>query len=156
MSKVALTINSAYLAGPMRGIQEYNFPAFREATAWLRDHGWTVFSPAERDEQDPDIDHEENVAGWTGGRGLDYFMAHDLKAVCEMEAVICLPGWERSQGARLETMVAVEIDHPVFEIVRSGWNFKRQLLSVSNARVAAEFIAGTKAYRELPTLEVVR
>jgi hypothetical protein len=50
----------------MRGIPEYNFPAFREATAWLRANGWAIFSPAERDENDPDIDHEENVAAASG------------------------------------------------------------------------------------------
>ncbi len=117
MTMVQTTLRSAYLAGPMRGIEDYNFPAFRQATALLRQTGWEIFSPAERDEQDPDIDHEANVAGWTGERGLDYFMAHDLKAVCEMDCVICLPGWEQSQGARLETVTAVEIGHPVFELV---------------------------------------
>lgn len=116
MTQVATTLRSAYLAGPMRGIEEYNFPEFRKQTAWLRGLGWHVFSPAERDEQDPDIDHTENIAGWSGGRKLDYFMAHDLKAVCEMDCVILLPGWEESQGARLEAVVAVEIGHPVFVI----------------------------------------
>lgn len=156
MTPVNLTIRSAYLAGPMRGYPLYNFPAFHKAARWLRSEGWTVFSPAERDEQDPEIDHETNIAGWQADRGLDYFMAYDLKAVCEHDAVICLPGWEKSQGARLETMVAVEIDHPVFEIVRAGLTMGRTLQSVSNARVAAEFIAGTKAYRELPTLEATQ
>ena len=116
MTMVRTSLISAYLAGPMRGIPEYNFPQFRRATDLLRNTGWKIFSPAERDEQDPDIDHEKNVAGWTGERGLDYFMAHDLKAVCEHDAVFCLPGWEQSQGARLETVTAVEIGHPVFQI----------------------------------------
>lgn len=120
MTDVKTTLRSAYLAGPMRGIEDYNFPEFRKQTAWLRGLGWTVFSPAERDEQDPDIDHEVDVAGWQGSRGLDYFMAYDLKAVCEMDAVICLPGWENSQGARLETVTAVEVGHPVFVISRSA------------------------------------
>jgi hypothetical protein len=139
----------------MRGIPEYNFPAFRAATTWLRQRGWQVFSPAERDENDPDIDHTENVAGWNGSRGLDYFMAHDLKAVCQMDAVVCLPGWEKSQGARLETMVAVEIAHPVFEIVRPWPGYfprERRLVSVDNSRIASEFIAGTRAFDGLPTL----
>jgi hypothetical protein len=139
MTDVATTLRSAYLAGPMRGIEDYNFPEFRKQTAWLRGLGWTVFSPAERDENDPDIDHEVDVAGWQGSRGLDYFMAHDLKAVCEMDAVICLPGWENSQGARLETVTAVEVGHPVFEIASDLKGYGRYLKSVSGAYVQAVF-----------------
>lgn len=150
MTLVATTLRSCYLAGPMRGYDEYNFPAFRREAAWLRANGWKVFSPAERDEQDPEIDHTENIAGWTGGRGLDYFMAFDLKAVCEMDAVVLMKGWEQSQGARLEAMVAVEVDHPVFEIARVGLAQRKQLLSVDNSRIAAEFIAGSKGYDALP------
>ena len=160
MTDIALTLYSAYLAGPMRGIEEYNFPAFHKEADWLRSKGWKIFSPAERDEADPTIDPKRNIAGWHGSRGLDYFMSFDLKAVCEHEAVILMKGWETSQGARLEAMVAVEIDHPVFEIVRGPRALRsrstrawKRLVSVSNARVAAEFIAGTKAYRELPVLQ---
>jgi hypothetical protein len=141
MTDVKTTLRSAYLAGPMRGIEEYNFPEFRKQTAWLRGLGWEIFSPAERDEQDPEIDHTEDIAGWTGSRGLDYFMAHDLKAVCEMDAVICLPGWEASQGARLETVTAVEVGHPVFEIARDLKGYGRYLKSVSNDYVQAVFAA---------------
>ena len=43
-------------------------------------------------------------------------MSFDLKAVCEHEAVICLPGGEDSQGARLEAVTATQVGHPVFEI----------------------------------------
>jgi hypothetical protein len=130
MTDVATTLRTAYLAGPMRGIEDYNFPEFRKQAAWLRGSGWTIFSPAERDEEDPDIDHTEDVAGWSGTRGLDYFMQYDLAAVCRMHAVICLPGWEDSQGARLETMVATEVRHPVFEIVKDARS-RRVLMAVS-------------------------
>lgn len=141
MTAVATTLRSAYLAGPMRGIEEYNFPAFREATQWLRDQGWDVFSPAERDENDPNIDHTENVAGWEGSRGLDYFMAYDLKAVCETDCVICLPGWEESQGARLETVTAVEIEHPVFVIEYDDPHGTRVLRSVDPEYIQKVFAA---------------
>jgi len=149
MTGVALTINSCYLAGPMRGHEAFNFPAFHKEAAWLRANGWKVFSPAERDEADEALNGD-----WAVGvqRGLDYFMQFDLAAVCQTEAVVLMKGWETSQGARLEAMVAVEVDHPVFEIARVGLAQRKQLLSVDNARIAAEFIAGSKGYDQLPTL----
>ena len=153
MTKVATTLRSCYLAGPMRGHAELNFPAFHKATAWLRKENWTVFSPAERDESDPVLNGDWAI---TGTRGLDYYMQYDLAAVAQTDCVICLPGWETSQGARLETMVAVELGHPVFEIVqkKAGPFLLGQpnIESVDNARVAAEFIAGTRAYDGLPTV----
>jgi hypothetical protein len=111
MTDVKLNISTAYLAGPMRGIPEYNFPAFLRAAALLREQGWTIHSPAERDIEegfDPKTDE---------AKSLDYYMQHDLAAVCSHDAVILLGGWEDSQGARLEAMVADEVGHPVFELV---------------------------------------
>ena len=37
-----------YVAGPMRGYPEFNFPSFHAAAAQLRAAGHTVFNPAER------------------------------------------------------------------------------------------------------------
>ena len=147
MTMVATTLRSAYLAGPMRGHPGLNFEEFHRKTAWLRKENWRVFSPAERDEADPVLNGDFSVGQ---ERGLDYYMQYDLATVAQTDCVICLEGWETSQGARLETMVAVELGHPVFEIVRSGLARQLTLKSVDNARVAAEFIAGTRAYDSLP------
>ena len=150
MTLVQTTLRSAYLAGPMRGHPQLNFPAFHDAAAWLRAQNWKVFSPAERDEADESLNGDWKI---NEKRGLDYFMQYDLAAVCQTDCVICLPDWEMSQGARLETMVAVEVGHPVFEIVRVGFSRRRTLRHVANSRVAGEFIAGTRAYDQLPTLK---
>lgn len=92
----------------MRGIPEYNFPAFHRAAGILRSHGHTVWSPAERDEaahRDPNK---------VGELPLKVYMADDLKAVCESEALVLLPGWETSVGANLEVGVARTVDIPVY------------------------------------------
>lgn len=149
MTLVATTLRTAYLAGPMRGHPNLNFPRFHSEAAWLRAKGWRVFSPAERDEADEALNGDFSVGQ---ERGLDYYMQFDLAAVAQADCVICLPEWETSQGARLETMVCVELAHPVFEIKRVGLSQRKTLVSVDNARVAAEFIAGTRAYDNLPTL----
>jgi len=109
---------SCYLAGPKRGSV-----TFRATARWLRDLGWQVFTPA-----------------GNGSQGFDCAMAHDLKAVCEMDCVIYLPGWEGSQGARLEGLVAIEIGHPVFELV-SGSGFGPTLAYVKPERILAEYMA---------------
>lgn len=135
------TLRSAYLAGPMRGIEDFNFPAFKEASRWLKYQGWTVYSPADRDEADHRLPSNSELRqqghDWSGTHGLDYFMQFDLPAVCRCDAVVCLPDWEKSQGARLETMVAVEIGHPVFEITFKGGCW--QLTSVSPDYIAVTF-----------------
>lgn len=97
-----------YLAGPMRGLPNFNFPAFHAAAADLRDRGYEVWSPAEHDQ----------AAGFvpTTGEGLkelrDYMLA-DLPEVLRSDLIVVLPGWEQSAGARLEVHVAHTCGIPV-------------------------------------------
>lgn len=145
MNPVTLNIRSAYLAGPMRGIQEYNFPAFRAAARWLRGMGWGIYSPAERDEDDAVAleNHERHreIDQWGTALPLDYYMEFDLAAVCRTDAVILLPDWEKSQGARLEARVATELGHPVFSLITED-NDAYALLSVEPTEVNTVFVVG--------------
>lgn len=95
----------AYIAGPMTGYPMLNHPAFREATKVLRDFGFEVVSPEEMDTEwgiDPSSDDPY--------RGLSVspaeIMRQDLVAMLNCDYIILLPGWEGSQGARLERIVA--------------------------------------------------
>lgn len=110
-----------YIAGPMRGIKDFNFPAFHEAAAYLRGLGATVFNTCEIEES-------------KCGKGFNKSETGDLKDIkhpawdfrvafawdCEYialqaDAVVCLPGWEKSKGAQAEVAIARALGLPVLE-----------------------------------------
>lgn len=103
-----------YLAGPMSGIPQFNFPAFDEAATALRAQGLSVISPAELDE--PAV-REEALASLdgipkgrtqAGGQTWGDFLARDVKIIAdEVDGIILMRGWERSKGARLEAFVGL-------------------------------------------------
>ena len=85
-----------YLAGPMRGIPDANFPAFFAAANMLRDAGHEVFSPMEVPE-----------------KGLAYrqYLMIDLNWIGnQAQAIALLPGWEKSFGANVEWSLARALD----------------------------------------------
>lgn len=84
-----------YIAGPMTGITELNFPAFHSEAARLRALGHDVVNPAEIN-ADPS-------AGW-----LDCMRA-DIAQLVYCDAVHMLPGWERSKGANVEHYLATAL-----------------------------------------------
>ena len=106
-----------YLAGPMRGIPYFNFPAFKAAAAQLRAKGHYVFNPAERDNEvhGEDIsagneDGCEAKAAIEHGFDLRRALGEDLAFICaEAEGIALLPGWERSKGAIAELAVAAAL-----------------------------------------------
>lgn len=117
-----------YLAGPMRGIKDFNFPAFFAAAARLRAEGHTVFNPAERDTTEwgsdrlkSDTGSEHEVAEKLGFKvGLDLarncFLA-DTHWICtESEAIALLPGWQESRGAKAEKALHDAIGLPTIEL----------------------------------------
>ena len=103
-----------YLAGPMRGIPHFNFPAFTKAAAELRSMGHEVFNPAERDNEryGADIsadnpDGSEKRAEFLYGFSLREALAADMQYICNhAEAIALLPGWESSKGALAELATA--------------------------------------------------
>lgn len=107
-----------YLAGPMSGLPDFNFPAFHAAAAKLREQGHDVFNPAEKDEEIHDkqiFKGEGDVAACEAkGFSLRKALAADVKYICEeAEAIAMLPGWEFSGGARAEWALANALRHKV-------------------------------------------
>lgn len=84
-----------YVAGPMTGLPELNFPAFHRETAWLRAMGKEVVNPAEIN-ADP-------AAKW------EDCMRADIAQLVTCDGIHMLPGWEKSRGATLEHHIAVQL-----------------------------------------------
>lgn len=102
-----------YLAGPMSGIPEFNYPAFAKATAELRAKGYEVFSPAENDgdrlsaDKGIDIETGKVVDPARFRTFLREVFAEDMEYICKKaDAIAMLPGWENSGGARAEWAAA--------------------------------------------------
>jgi hypothetical protein len=102
-----------YLAGPMRGIPNFNFPAFTFAATKLRAEGHEVFSPAEhdRDKHGPTLENnptgDEILAIAQVGFSIREALGADSAWICaNAEAVALLPGWSDSKGAVAEAALA--------------------------------------------------
>jgi len=89
-----------YLAGPMTGIPEFNYPAFHRAAKLWRKHGWTVLNPA----SDPDT-----------SKPRAHYMRKDFASVLKVDAVAFLPGWHTSRGARAEHSMAVNLGLTLYD-----------------------------------------
>jgi len=106
-----------YLAGPMRGIPEFNFPAFYRFAAQLRAQGHEVFSPAEKDNERHGTDiskgnaaGDEAVATKEHGFNLREALKIDLDWILDhAECIALMPGWEKSRGAKAEFATAAAI-----------------------------------------------
>ena len=92
-----------YIAGPMSGHEDYNYPAFRAAADDLRLRGYEVVSPVELD-QDEGYDPTEAPEGWEKPAEYKHFLRRDIAAIVDnhVDTIVVLPGWERSGGARTE------------------------------------------------------
>jgi len=114
-----------YLAGPMRGIPEFNFPLFNATAALLRADGYEVFNPAERDEanfgnianaQGDEVVFAEQVNLSVMGLRRKVFY-EDMAWIClQADTVALLPGWEWSKGARAEKALAEALGLEVIEL----------------------------------------
>jgi len=104
-----------YLAGPMSGLPQFNFPAFFAAADQLRAAGFEVVSPAEIDNEEdkgaalrsPDgqlVKHTDGIAKTWGD-----FLARDVKLLADtgIQGIVFLPNWQNSKGAKLEAFVGL-------------------------------------------------
>lgn len=106
-----------YLAGPMRGKPEFNFPAFYKAAKVLEYSGHIVFNPAKRDNElhgtdisKGNMNGDEELAKRDHGFDRRAALCHSLTWICQhAEGIAMLPGWEDSRGAVAELATAEAI-----------------------------------------------
>lgn len=94
------TLPRVYIAGPMTGLPELNYPVFRAAASHLRHMGYQVESPAE-------CELPPETTSW------NQFMRSGVTQLMRCDAIVMLPGWEKSRGATAEHTIAKLIDIPV-------------------------------------------
>ena len=91
-----------YLAGPMTGLPDLNFPLFHAEARRLRASGHDVVNPAEIN-VDP-------TKGWQD------CMRADIAELVKCEAIAMLPGWQQSRGATLEHHIAMQLGLRVIQL----------------------------------------
>jgi hypothetical protein len=98
-----------YVAGPMSGLPQLNYPAFHAAAAQLRALGFEVENPAENP--------EPPCKSWQG------YMRMAVRQLALCDGVVFLPGWEESRGARAEARLAFDLMLDTCELARAlnGW-----------------------------------
>lgn len=128
-----------YIAGPMSGLPQFNFPAFYAAAKTLRAMNFEVVSPAELDDEE---DAGVAMASSTGNpndakRSWGDFLARDVKLLADgdIKGIVFLPDWCKSRGARLEATVGLLCNFTFFQFELDG------ITSLSARTVAAELCA---------------
>lgn len=81
-----------YIAGPMTGLPELNYPAFHARAAELRAQGHDVLNPAENP--------APPCGTWAG------YMRMALAQLVTCDTIDLLPGWRESKGANVEAWLA--------------------------------------------------
>jgi hypothetical protein len=118
-----------YISGPMTGIEDHNFPAFRVAGERFRKAGWDVANPA------------ENFGGRTD-LPREAYLRSDVAMLAQCDAIALLPGWEESRGATLEAIIATEIGLSFFDAL-SGMQMEEPPITSFSAECGMASILDT-------------
>ena len=119
-----------YLAGPMSGHPDHNFPAFHKAAKSLREQGFIVISPAETD-------------GGDLSKPRSYYLRKDLADLLSCDCIVALPGWRESEGASLEMTIAHQCDIRCVEFQDNAllplpWNIGKNTVLTEAAQAVHE------------------
>ena len=107
-----------YIAGPMRGVKDYNFPAFDAARDFGKARGYEIVSPADIDRR---FGIHENTPGVDTLQMSRLFAERDTNVLIRQlaaengDGIALLPGWEASTGAVAEFFIARWVGLRVFD-----------------------------------------
>lgn len=90
-----------YIAGPMTGLRGFNFNSFNRAELALKEAGHEVRNPACLG------------AGWAN---YEHYMEVDLVMLGQCDAIVFLPGSDKSPGAQREAQRAKELGIPTLDL----------------------------------------
>jgi hypothetical protein len=108
-----------YIAGPMTGVKDFNFPLFFETEEKLKELGYEVINPAHNDGKTLEEALISAGSPERPSKPWSHYMRRDLAHVLEVEALCVLPDWQNSKGAKLEVHVAEELGLPIY-ILKDG------------------------------------
>ena len=106
-----------YIAGPMTGYKDFNFPAFYEAEERFKKFGYIVFNPARMDEELDGFDPTKPITRPELQIHLRQSFARDIECISQCDAIALLPGWEDSVGVDIEFRFAKMIGLKFFDAV---------------------------------------
>lgn len=91
-----------YIAGPMRGLPDFNYPKFDQYAQAHRAVGWDVVNPVEigADYGTPEQINADPAL-------LAAVMAAEIHALETCDAIYLLDSWQNSEGARKELATAI-------------------------------------------------
>jgi hypothetical protein len=95
---------SVYVAGPMSGLPEFNYPAFMEAERLLKEKNYRVENPA--------CNSAPLNPTW------ENYMRLTIPQMLRCRGIALLDGWEDSRGAKLEVQIAVALGDMIVEPLR--------------------------------------
>ena len=85
---------TVYISGPITDVPDYK-EKFGLIEASLKLEGYETVNPS-------NVNLGEN-ATW------EEYMRHDIKLLCDCDAVFMMKGWQRSKGARVENYIAKKL-----------------------------------------------
>jgi hypothetical protein len=95
------------LAGPMTGLPEYNYQAFRSVAAQWRADGHDVLDPSQKFNGRTDLPYE-------------VYIKASIIDVLSADALAVLPGWNDSKGASLEHAIASALGYPIYDAMNGA------------------------------------